>query len=82
MHTQLEGVEARARACEAASRPKPGSAAAQAAVARLEQCRNAATRALDQIKLPPNASFDQQRSYREAENRILDGMRDCERKAR
>lgn len=82
VHAQLAGVEARARACEEASRPKPGSPVAQAANTRLEQCRSAATRALEQIKLPPNPSFEQQRSYREAETRILDTRMDCERKAR
>lgn len=82
VHTQLKAAADRAEACEAASRPKPGSPAAQAAIAREQQCKDTATRELDKIKLPDKPSFEQQRAYREAETRILDGMMDCVRKAR
>ncbi len=82
VHTQLQAVEAKARACEEASRPQPGSPAAQAAVARERQCTDTANREIDQIKLPPKPSFEQQRAYREAENRILDARMDCLRRAR
>jgi hypothetical protein len=82
VHTQLKAAADRAEACEAASRPKPGSPAAQAAIARDQQCKDTATRELDKIKLPNQPSFEQQRAYREAETRILDGMMDCVRKAR
>ncbi len=41
-----------------------------------------ATRELDRIKLPSQPSVEQQRSYREAETRILDTMMDCVRRAR
>ena len=82
IHTQLKAAADRAEACEAASRPKPGSPAAQAAIARDQQCKDTATRELERIKLPNNPSFDQQRAYREAETRILDTMMDCTRRAR
>ncbi len=82
VHAQLQAAAARAEACEAASRPQPGSPAAQAAITRHQQCRDAATRALDQIKLPTNPSVEQQRAYREAEARILYTLRDCDLKAR
>ncbi len=82
VHSQLEAAAARARTCEEASRPRPGSPAAQAAIARDQQCKDTAKRELDQIKLPPKPSFEQQRAYREAETRILDAMMDCVRRAR
>jgi len=86
VHTQLEAAAARARACEEASRPRPGSPAAQAAMAREQQCVDAANRELDQLNLrmPSQGapSMEQQRARREAENRILDNRQDCLRKAR
>ena len=82
VHTQLKAAADRAEACEAASRPKPGSPAAQAEAARYQQCRDTANREFDRIRLPAQATFEQQRAYREAETRILDAMRDCERKLR
>ncbi len=82
IHTQLKAAADRAEACEAASRPKPGSPEAQAAIARDRQCKDTATRELERIKLPNNPSFEQQRAYREAETRILDAMMDCTRRAR
>jgi hypothetical protein len=85
IHAALEAAAARARACEEASRPKPGSPAAQAAVARERQCADTANRDLDQLRqrLPQGqASMEQQRAQREAENRILDARMDCLRRAR
>ncbi len=82
IHAALEAAGAKARACEEASRPQPGSPAAQAAVARERQCTDTANREIDQIKLPPKPSFEQQRAYREAETRILDARMDCLRRAR
>lgn len=82
VHAQLKAVAARAEACEAASRPRPGSPAAQAAASRAQQCTDTAHRELDRIKLPPQASFEQQRAYREAESRIIDARMDCLRRAR
>ncbi len=82
VYTQLEAAAARARACDEAARPRPGSPAAQAEAARYQQCRDAANRAFERIRLPAQATFEQQRAYREAETRILDTMRDCERKIR
>ncbi|KRI01434.1 hypothetical protein [Curvibacter sp. PAE-UM] len=82
IHAALEAAGAKARACEEASRPRPGSPAAQAAVARERQCTDTANREIDQIKLPPKPSFEQQRAYREAETRILDARMDCLRRAR
>ncbi|MCZ8252197.1 MAG: hypothetical protein O9318_06985 [Hylemonella sp.] len=82
VHAQLQAAAARAEACEAATRPQPGSAAAQAIAAKQQQCTDMAKRELDQIKLPPQPSFEQQRAYREAETRILDARMDCLRRAR
>lgn len=85
MHAQLQAAAAKARACEEASQPKPGSPAAQAAMAREQQCSDTANRELDQLRqrLPQGqASTDQQRAQREAENRILDARMDCLRRAR
>lgn len=85
VHTQLQAAGARAEACEAASRPKPGSPAAQAAMARERECTDTASREIDQIRqhLPKDKpSFEQQRAYREAETRILDARADCMRRAR
>ena len=85
IHAALEAAAAKARACEEASRPQPGSPAAQAAAARAQQCTDTANREIDQIRqrLPPDKpSFEQQRAYREAETRILDARMDCLRRAR
>ena len=82
VHAQLQTAAARAEACEAASRPQPGSPAAQAAAARAQQCTDTAQRELDRVKLPPQPSFEQQRAHREAETRILDARMDCLRRAR
>lgn len=82
VHAQLQAAAARARACEQASRPAAGSAPAQAAAARYQQCRDTANRERERLRLPANATFEQQRAYREAESRILDAMMDCERRAR
>lgn len=86
VHTQLKAASTRARACEEASRPQPGSPAAQAAMARERQCTDTASRELDQIRqrLPAQGqpSFEQQRAYREAETRILDARADCLLRAR
>ena len=81
VHTQLNAAADRAEACEAASRPKAGSPATQAAAVRAQQCTDTANRELDQIKLPPQASFEQQRTYREAQTRILDARMACLRRA-
>jgi hypothetical protein len=85
IHDALKAAEERARACEEASRPQPGSPAARAAMAREQQCTDSANREIDQIRqrLPKdNPSFEQQRAYREAETRILDARMDCIRRAR
>jgi hypothetical protein len=82
VHAQLQAAAARAEACEAASRPQPGSPAAQAAAARAQQCTDTAQRELDRVKLPPQPSFEQQRAHREAETHILDARMDCLRRAR
>lgn len=85
IHAALEAAAAKARACEEASRPQPGSPAAQAAAARAQQCTDTANREIDQIRqrLPADKpSFEQQRAYREAETRILDARMDCLRRAR
>jgi hypothetical protein len=82
VHAQLQAAAARAEACEAASRPQPGSPAAQAAAAKAQQCTDTAQRELDRVKLPPQPSFEQQRAHREAETRILDARMDCLRRAR
>ncbi len=85
IHAALEAAAARARACEEASRPKPGSPAAQAAMAREQQCADTANRDLAQLRqrLPQGqAGMEQQRAQREAENRILDARMDCLRRAR
>lgn len=82
VHAQLQAAAARAEACEAASRPQPGSPAAQAIAAKQQQCTDIAKRELDRVKLPPQPSFEQQRAFREAETRILDARMDCLRRAR
>ncbi len=85
IHAALEAAAAKARACEEASRPPPGSPAAQAAASRAQQCTDTAQREIDQIRqrLPADKpSFEQQRAYREAETRILDARMDCLRRAR
>lgn len=86
IHEALKAAEERARACEAASRPRPGSPAAQAASAREQQCTDAANRELDQVRqrLPAQGTPtpEQQRAYREAEARVLDARMECLRRAR
>jgi len=85
IHAALEAAAAKARACEEASRPGPGSPAAQAAAAREQQCTDTANREIDQLRqrLPTDKpGFEQQRAYREAETRILDARMDCLRRAR
>lgn len=85
IHAALEAAGAKARACEEASRPRPGSPVAQAAMAREQQCTDTANRELDQLKqrLPQGKpGFEQQRAQREAETRILDARMDCLRRAR
>jgi len=86
IHTQLKAAADRAEACEAASRPKPGSPAAQAAAARAQQCTDTANREIDQARASMQAqgrpTMEQQRAYREAEDRILDARADCLRRAR
>jgi len=85
VHTRLQAAGARAEACEAASRPKAGSPAAQAAAARTRQCTDTANREIDQLRqrLPADKpTLEQQRAYREAETRIVDARMDCLRRAR
>lgn len=86
VHAALQAAAAKARACEEASRPQTGSPAAQAAAARAQQCTDTANREIDQARAGMQAqgrpTMEQQRAYREAEDRILDARADCLRRAR